>query len=239
MLDRTNPKPLHQQMEELMRKKLASNEWKPKQAIPSENELTRLYGVSRMTVRSVITRLVLEGLLVRIPGKGTFVSEQKIVTAPLFYAGIREQLEQMGHAIRTEILAIKKIFPNAQTSQHIALPDGEYYMLQRLRSLQEEPLSIHTSYIPVELAPGLENCDLQSEQLCVTLHNQYGLERSRVVETLESVAATKQQASLLGLSTKHPLLRLQDIIFAANDQAFEYSTVIFRGDRIKMRFVFE
>lgn len=239
MLDRSNPKPLHQQMEELMREKLANNEWKSKQAIPSENELTRLYGVSRMTVRSVITRLVLEGLLVRIPGKGTFVSEQKIITKPLFYAGIREQLEQMGHAIRTEILALKVIQPNAQTSQHISLPDGSYYMLQRLRSLPEEPLSIHTSYIPVELAPGLEHYDLQSEQLCVTLHNQFGLERSRIVETLESVAATKQQAALLGLTPKHPLLRLQDTIYAEDGQAFEYSSVIFRGDKIKMRFVFE
>ena len=62
--------------------------------IPSENELSKECGVSRMTVRNVITKLVQEGLLFRIPGKGTYVSEPKIIADTLSYAGIREQLER-------------------------------------------------------------------------------------------------------------------------------------------------
>ena len=76
-------------MEDLVRKNLASGSWPPGYMIPSENELSREFGISRMTVRSVITKLVQEGLLFRIPGKGTYVSEQKIVAKSLSYAGIR------------------------------------------------------------------------------------------------------------------------------------------------------
>ena len=57
-LDKTNAKPLHIQIEESILQKLESKEWAPGKLIPSENELSHIYGVSRTTVRNVITKLV-------------------------------------------------------------------------------------------------------------------------------------------------------------------------------------
>ena len=71
-------------MEELFWGKLDSGEWSPGALIPSENELSHMYGISRTTVRNVITKLVQEEVLFRIPGKGTYVAEPKIV-APVSY----------------------------------------------------------------------------------------------------------------------------------------------------------
>ena len=82
-LDKANAKPLHIQIEESILQKLESREWAPGRLIPSENELSHIYGVSRTTVRNVITKLVQEGLLFRIPGKGTYVAEPKIVAHSL------------------------------------------------------------------------------------------------------------------------------------------------------------
>ena len=92
MLDRNNPKPLYAQFEDLLRSAIMAGEWETNHAIPSENELSRTYGLSRMTVRSVITQLVKEGLLFRVQGKGTFVAAPKITTRSPAYMGIREQL---------------------------------------------------------------------------------------------------------------------------------------------------
>ena len=96
LLDKASAKPLYVQMEELFWGKLDSGEWSPGALIPSENELSHMYGISRTTVRNVITKLVQEEVLFRIPGKGTYVAEPKIVAQSLSYAGIREQLEKMG-----------------------------------------------------------------------------------------------------------------------------------------------
>ena len=104
-LDKANAKPLHIQIEESILQKLESGEWAPGRLIPSENELSHIYGVSRTTVRNVITKLVQEGLLFRIPGKGTYVAEPKIVAHSLTYAGIREQLEQMGYEVSTRLIS--------------------------------------------------------------------------------------------------------------------------------------
>ena len=75
MLDRASAVPLHLQMEAILREKLKNGEWGPGQAIPSENEMSRLFGVSRMTVRNVVTRLVLEDYLrpIRESGADTLI----------------------------------------------------------------------------------------------------------------------------------------------------------------------
>ncbi|MDR2486416.1 MAG: GntR family transcriptional regulator, partial [Clostridiales Family XIII bacterium] len=100
-LDRLSPKPLYQQLDEIFRFAIYSQQWQANHAIPSEQVLGCMYGVSRMTVRSVITQLVNEGLLRRVQGKGTFVTEKKISATSPAYMGVREQLERMGYKTRT------------------------------------------------------------------------------------------------------------------------------------------
>ena len=73
MLEKNSPKPLYQQLKDILVDAIDSEKWKANEKIPSENELSSIYGLSRMTVRSVLTDLVKEGLLYRVQGKGTFV----------------------------------------------------------------------------------------------------------------------------------------------------------------------
>ena len=239
MLDRTSAKPLYAQMEELIRTNLETGLWAPGSAIASENELSREYGISRMTVRNVITKLVQEELLFRIPGKGTFVAEPKIVAKSLSYAGIREQLEQLGYEVSTKLLGVsRKKGTKEMCSRFDLAPGSFFYVVRRLRNVKGKPFSIHTSYIPVTLCPGLDKLDLVSEQLCKILSQEYNLNRSRTQETLESIAATKEEAALLNIDEGHPLVLLRDNIMDENNRTFEYASVVFRGEKIKLRLEF-
>ena len=103
-LQRDSAVPLYAQLEAILRAQSATEEFVPDQRIPSENELNRMYGVSRMTARGVLTTLVNDGLLFRVPGKGTFVAPLKINTVSPAYRGIREQLEGMGYETSTQLL---------------------------------------------------------------------------------------------------------------------------------------
>ncbi len=239
MLDRGSAKPLHMQMEELIRENLETGVWIPGSLIPSENELSHQYGISRMTVRSVVTRLVQEGMLFRIPGKGTFVAEQKIEAKSLSYEGIREQLERLGYEVTTKLISVQKNRGNKDVRSKLKLEDNaQVYVVRRLRAVKEMPLSLHTSYIPVILAPQLEKLNLVDEQLCSILSKSYGLNRERIFEELESVAATEEEATLLNIQPGHPLLLLQDTIVDPNGVPFEYAKVVFRGDKIKLKLEF-
>src|SRR3954469_17467581 len=67
-------RPLYEQIKILLTQSLVGGEWKPGEAIPSEMELAARFRVSQGTVRKAIDELASEHILMRRPGKGTFVA---------------------------------------------------------------------------------------------------------------------------------------------------------------------
>ena len=71
----TNSKdPLYVQLADAILQAVKEGEFKGGEKIPSEEELRKLYGLSRVTVRTAIDSLVSQGILVKKQGKGTFVT---------------------------------------------------------------------------------------------------------------------------------------------------------------------
>lgn len=73
-LDPASPRPLYLQLTDRLRRQIQSGVWPPGYRLPPEMELTSQLSVSRGTVRQAMDLLVNQGLLQRIPGKGTFVT---------------------------------------------------------------------------------------------------------------------------------------------------------------------
>ena len=237
MLEKNSPKPLYAQLEEILRAAILNGEWKPNHVIPSELELSRTYGVSRMTARAVVTQLVNDGLLRRVQGKGTFVIEQKIATKSLAYVGIREQLERIGYQIATKLLNFKQIEASQTLAATLDIMQGEsVHFIERVRFIDGNPIGVHRSYIPKALAPTLKDDKLESEQLCVILQNEFNLKSATVTETLESTLASHEEAQLFKVNTTFPLLILEDVYKTAAGRVFEYTKVLFRGDKVKLNF---
>lgn len=240
VLERNSAVPLYQQLEEILQAKITSGEWSPNQRIPSEVDLHRAYGLSRMTVRGVLTKLVNDGLLLRVPSRGTFVAPTKISAVSPAYRGVREQLESLGYATTTKLLSLDLVVPPVDARELLGLPAGEQvYEIVRLRTVDGEPISLHRSYVPASLAPELEQHDVVNEQLCVVLEDAYDLSMQKVREHLEAVAVNPTDAKHLGMRRGEPALRLQDTISDTSDRPFEYSTIVFRGDRLRLRFDYE
>ena len=234
MLEKNSPKPLYQQLKDILVDAIDSEKWKANEKIPSENELSSIYGLSRMTVRSVLTDLVKEGLLYRVQGKGTFVAE-KIVTVSPSYIGIREQLEKMGYEVECQ---------EERSSETVAkklnlLPGESVFKIKRVRYIKGDPISLHISYINARYKEKLTVEMLEKEQLCVLLSENYGIHKKKVSETLESVVASNEEAELLAVEKGHPLLLLRDVLYDEISRPYEYTKVVFRGDRIKIRLQYE
>jgi GntR family transcriptional regulator len=76
-VERDAPTPPFQQLAGILRARVKRGDWKPNRAIPSENTLADEYDLSRPTVRRAIAVLVEDGLVYAVPGRGTYVAEQK------------------------------------------------------------------------------------------------------------------------------------------------------------------
>ena len=70
--------PLYYQLQELLHQQIASGRFTVGDALPSEGELCRLFGVSRIVVRQALEVLEDDGEIIRQQGKGTFVAEPKV-----------------------------------------------------------------------------------------------------------------------------------------------------------------
>ena len=240
VLDRDSAVPLYVQLEQILSSKITAGQWQPNQRIPSENELNRMYGLSRMTVRGVLTKLVNDGLLLRVPGKGTYVAPTKISAVSPAYRGMREQLEALGYSTTTRLVSFEREAATSVVRERLGLARGEdVYLIVRVRSVQGEPISLHRSHVPASRAPGLDGHDVVSEQLCVILEKSYGLPMRHVQEHLEAVAVSAADAKQLDMHRGDPALLLHDVIADADGRPFEYSTIVFRGDRLRLTFDYE
>ena len=239
-LDRDAATPLYVQLTDILRDEIERGLWMPDRKIPSENELHRTYGISRMTARQVIAQLVNEGLLYRVQGKGTFVAPNKISTRSPAYAGIREQLEELGYATKTVLLSMEQVPADRAVAKKLGLDDnGAVFAVRRLRSADGVAMSLHESYVPVALAPDLDAHDVINEQLCVVLREQYGLTMGHVKETLEIVTASPGTAEQLEVRPGAPLLRLQHTIAAPDGRLCEYARSTVRGDKVRLHMEYD
>lgn len=234
-LDRDSDQTLASQLEEIIRDGIERGTWRTGQAIPSERELSRIYGLSRMTVRRGLDRLVAAGILYRVDGKGTFVSEPKMNFKALSLAGLREQTLEMGGTPAAKLLSSEKIFAPENIAQALEVPpDTPVFLIERLIIVNNVALALNRSYIPANVCPDLLDIDLVNSSLYEVLRTRYGIMISHAKETLESVLASDRESLLLGVAAGSPMLLLRIKIFDAADRIVEYVKVVFRGDKVQL-----
>ncbi|MDG0791697.1 GntR family transcriptional regulator [Cohnella ginsengisoli] len=100
--------PLYAQIESYVRDQIRSGKWKPGKRLPSENQLCKQFDVSRITIRGAMDKLVEEGVVFRIQGRGSFVAEEAGMGEPAKYAFGRETSGER------ELQAVAVILPRLQ-----------------------------------------------------------------------------------------------------------------------------
>ncbi|HEX6523790.1 MAG TPA: GntR family transcriptional regulator [Streptosporangiaceae bacterium] len=201
--------------------------------VPPERELARHYGTSRTTVRQALAELVVEGRLLRMQGKGTFVAKPKVAQA-LELASYTEGMRAHGLHPQTKILDIGYVTADDQLAALLAVrPGGRTLRVHRLRLADGEPMSIDTSHLPARRFPGLRKELERHRSLYETLRTAYGIQLAEAEETIETVLADPEEARLLGVDPGLPLLLLSRHAFDINGEPVEWAQSWYRGDRYK------
>lgn len=206
----------------------------PGAPLPSERLLAERYGVARMTVRSELDRLVAEGIVYRVHGRGSFVAEPRVAQAGLFSSfseDMRARGLTPGSVVRSqELIAAGPLFAGLLE----VAPGAPLAEIERLRTADGAPLALERAYLPAERFPGIAEADFEHGSLFELLAG-YGVSLTHADQRVLAVAIDQGEAELLGLAAGAPGLRFHTLARDAGDRPAYYATSLYRGDRYQIQ----
>jgi len=117
--------PLQEQLRQILRDRIVSNHYPRGAAFPSESELAQEFNVSRATVRSALSALVAEGLLLRHRGRGTSVSPLPTISNPIGEAlDFCEFITSSGFKAGIQMVSASVVKANERLAADLEIPEG-------------------------------------------------------------------------------------------------------------------
>ncbi|MCW9018549.1 MAG: GntR family transcriptional regulator, partial [Kangiellaceae bacterium] len=117
---------------------ISQGSWSAGERVPSENELVDLCNVSRMTARRALQELLIEGTLIRIKGKGSFVAEEKQQSSLLQIRSIAAEIKEQGFEHHAEMLQCSKELASPISIKNLRLNEDEYCGHSRILHFQDD-----------------------------------------------------------------------------------------------------
>lgn len=201
---------LYHQIEQDIHARIESLE--PNTKIESEQQLSKIYGVSRGTIRQAVNNLVSKGLLVKIQGSGTFRANNTILKQSYFVnKSFTKQILDSGNIPGISDIKLSEAPVNEHIAKHLKISqDLPVFHLTRVRHMNGEPFGLGTAYIRKEFVPNLKVEDLEMS-LINMLINKFNLTLTNRFSYCSACTASSELAKILPLNVKSPILKIEHV----------------------------
>jgi GntR family transcriptional regulator len=202
----------------------------PGSPAPSERELVAQFGVARMTVRQAMDALVVEGLLERIPGKGTFVARPRRTASAI--TSFTEEMARRGLLSESSTLLARREQAGPGVARALNITEGDPLIhWKRLRRADGAPMCIEDAFLNEVLLPGFLQSGMPTSLYDAL--DQRGLRPTWAEDSINADVCTADEAGQLELEPGAPVLRHSRRALNG-DKVVEVSRSVYRADRFTL-----
>jgi GntR family transcriptional regulator len=215
--------PLYAQVRARLIEAIAAGEWRPGEAIPSEADLARAFGVAIGTIRKAVDALVAERALVRRQGRGTFVTAHEGSRLLFHFFHI---VAGDGRKVVPQVSTVgfERDRATRETAAALAIaPHDKVIRIRNVLSLEGRARIVDDITLPAELFAGLtEKVFVARNNTIYNLYqSRFGINVLRTDERLRAVLADEGLAALIGVAPGAPLLEIRRVALTFRDRPVE------------------
>jgi GntR family transcriptional regulator len=229
VMDRPVYEPRYRAIEQALRERIAALH--PGDRLPSDSDLCAEFGVSRMTARNAMARLAEEGLVVRDPGRGSFVAEPPTHRRADSLMSFSREMRRQGRVPSSRLLGCAVRDVSTREAIDLRLATGEPVVsLRRLRLADGQPMAVEHAVLPGRTAAPILAADLVAGSLHETLMDA-GFVPTKGQATIWAEAASDEDAGLLAVTPGDPLLVERRVIVDQRGRPLERTESRYAADR--------
>lgn len=231
MLNSSQRVPYYIQIRESILKKIVSGELKVGDKLPSEENLAKHFGVSRMTVNKALRDLVDDGYLTRVPGSGTYINKIRREGSGMATLGFMESISKKGFNVTTKVVFKELEIPSKDVAERLNIfLSQQVYHIKRVRFVNNIPIVFQDSYIRQDLCPGLFEYDLENKSLYRSIQKITGKEIRKARDKIEAIESDEKMEEILKVKKSFPLLYIERVAFI-DDNPIELTYSWYRSDQ--------
>lgn len=223
--------PLYEQIRQLLVGALASGEWRPGDALPSEAALAQRFGASPGTVRRALDELAAEHVVERRQGAGTFVASHTAPRDSLRFLRLVADDGTTGYT--RQLVHCRRARASAETARALHVRTSEPVIeLRRLLLREGAPVVLDDLWLPERHFQGLtaDVVNAYPGTLYALFEERFRVHMVRAEEKLRAVSASSEEGLLLQVSTATPLLSVERVAFTYGDRPVELRRGLYRTE---------
>lgn len=225
--------PRYHEIEMALRGRIA--DLAPHAPMPSDAQLCDEFGVSRMTARGAVQRLVHEGLVYRVPGRGTFVAPARANRTAGRIMSFSDEMRRRGRTPGSRVVQQRR--RAATDAERHRLGVDQVVALRRVRLADGQAVALETAVFPATLEPVIEA--LAPDGSLFAALADAGLVPTAGSASLQAEAATAEDARLLDVKRGSPLLVERRLIRDQAGAPLEWTESRYAGSRYGLDVDFE
>lgn len=199
--------PKYEMIKQDLIEKISNGTYPSGSMLPSENELIKIYGVSKITIRHAINELYLADYIEKKQGKRTYVKSMAKPQELSTISSYTEEIIRQGMVPSRKLISANLRLSTEEEQKFLNLDKSEaVYSLKRIIYADGNPLCYTDTSLPYKYFRDIEYYNFEENSLYNVIENNYNIKITASTLKLRAVAANELIAKYLDIEKKSPVL---------------------------------